>query len=78
MLSTDKARTRAAASSMASGMPSSRWQIDATAAAFLSVSWNAGDTACARSMNRRTAAFSFITDTGCFVWSSATESVGSS
>ena len=35
-------RTRAAASSIASGMPSSRWQISATAAALSSVSRNDG------------------------------------
>ena len=53
--STDSARTRAAASSSASGMPSSRRQISATAAAFCSVSANAGWPPAARSTNRRTA-----------------------
>ncbi len=52
--STGSARTRAAASSSASGMPSSVWQISAIAAAFFSVTANAGCAATARSANRRT------------------------
>ena len=48
---------RAAASSMASGNPSTRWQIAATLDAFFSVNANAGRTARARSMNRLTASF---------------------
>ena len=53
-------RTRAAASSTASGIPSSRRQICATAAPFAVVSSNAGATARARSTNRRTASHSAI------------------
>ena len=48
-------RTRAAASSMASGRPSSRRTISATAAALSAVSVNPWRTAMARSRNRRTA-----------------------
>lgn len=40
----DSTRSRAAASSMASGSPSSRWQMAATAAAFSSVIRNDGQT----------------------------------
>ena len=49
------ARTRAAASSMASGMPSSRRQISLTAAAFPAVSAKPGRACAARSANSRTA-----------------------
>ncbi len=55
MLSIGSARTRAAASSIASGMPSSRWQICRAAGAFCSVSSNEGLAAFARSMNSCTA-----------------------
>ena len=51
----DKIRIRAAASSMASGRPSSRWQMEATSAAFSSVTWNDGRTSCARCSNSLTA-----------------------
>ena len=47
--------TRAAASSMASGMPSSRMQISATAGALSSLSANDGSAARARSTNSITA-----------------------
>ena len=50
-----KARTRAAASSMASGMPSSRRQISATVAALSSVTPNSGRAKRARSANSSTA-----------------------
>ena len=53
--STDSARTRAAASSMASGMPSSDWHTPATAAALPVVSVKPGALAAARSANSRTA-----------------------
>ena len=46
---------RAAASSIASGRPSSRWQISMIAAAFASVSAKPGCTICARSMKSATA-----------------------
>jgi hypothetical protein len=49
----DSDRTRAAASSIANGMPSSRWQTLATAVPLRSVSMNDGSAAEARSMNRR-------------------------
>ena len=49
-----KSLTLAAASSMASGSPSSRWQISATAPAFPLVSSKPADAACARCTNRRT------------------------
>ena len=52
--STPSRRTRAAASSSASGMPSSRRQISATVAALASVSSNSDDATRARSRNRRT------------------------
>ncbi len=55
MSSGDIAETRAAASSIASGMPSRRWQISTTEATFDSPSVNAGSTVAARSANRRTA-----------------------
>ena len=55
MFSTESARTRAAASSSASGIPSSRWQIVATAPALRSVTANVGRAAVARSTKRRTA-----------------------
>ena len=42
----DRIVIRAAASSMASGKPSSRWQISATAAAFRSVGRSGGQRAC--------------------------------
>ena len=48
--------TLAAASSMASGSPSSRRQISATAPAFPLVSSKPADAACARCTNRRTEA----------------------
>src|SRR5215469_3361682 len=53
--SADSTGSRAAASSMASGMPSSRRQILATAAAFASVTANPGTTCAARSANKLTA-----------------------
>ena len=49
-------RTFAAASSIASGRPSSRRQMAATSAAFSSVSAKSGFTARARSTNSATAA----------------------
>ena len=49
-------RIRAAASSMASGNPSSRAQISATAGAFSLVTQKPGLIAAARSMKRATAA----------------------
>ena len=49
--------TRAAASSMARGKPSSRAQISATAGAFSFVTSKSGRTACARWMNRATASY---------------------
>ena len=54
MSCTGRAFTRAAASSMASGMPSSRQQISATAAAFSCVKTKPGSTARARCRNRAT------------------------
>ena len=51
---TDRTGTRAAASSMANGMPSRRWQISATIGALAGVSSKAGATAIARSVKRRT------------------------
>ena len=51
----DKIRIRAAASSMASGRPSSRWQMEATWAAFSSVTLKDGRTSCARCSNSLTA-----------------------
>ena len=48
-------RILAAASSMASGRPSSRWQMVSTAAAFSSVTRNDGRTSCARCSNSLTA-----------------------
>ncbi len=59
----DRRRTRAAASSMASGRPSSRRTISATAAPFSAVSVNSGRTAIARSTNRRTASDAMRTST---------------
>jgi hypothetical protein len=50
-------RTRAAASSMASGSPSSRQQISATAGAFALSTAKSGLTARARSMKSRTASY---------------------
>ena len=58
------APTRAAASSIASGMPSRRRQISATPGALRSVSAKPGKTAEARSMNRRTASFSASAEPG--------------
>ncbi len=55
-------RLRAAASSMASGSPSSRWQICATAAASSSVSVKSSRAARARATNRRTAGVSISTE----------------
>ena len=49
--SSDSARTRAAASSIASGMPSSRRQISVTVAALSSVTVKSGRTRRARSAN---------------------------
>ena len=51
----DSTFTRAAASSMARGMPSRRWQICATAGAFWLVTAKPGRMAVARSMKSRTA-----------------------
>ena len=53
--STDSARTRAAASSIASGMPSSARQIEVTTAALSGLTTNPGLAAAARSANRRMA-----------------------
>ena len=53
--STDSARTRAAASSIASGMPSSARQMEVTAAALSGPTVNPGREAAARSANSRTA-----------------------
>ena len=66
---------RAAASSMASGRPSRRRQIPATAAAFALVSAKSGRTARARSTNSATAgdAISVSADTA---GSSASDSGG--
>ena len=55
MRSTLIMRTRAAASSMARGMPSRRWQMAATAGALSSVMAKFGRAARARSVNSRTA-----------------------
>jgi len=52
----DSSRTRAAASSIASGSPSSRWQISATAGPLSSVRTKSGVIAAARSTKRATAA----------------------
>ena len=49
--------TQAAASSIASGSPSRRWQISATAGALALVTAKSGLTACARSTKRRTASY---------------------
>jgi hypothetical protein len=58
-------RVRTAASSIASGMPSSRRQILATAGAFSEVSSKPGLTSSARSTNNRTAsAFRISTKSG--------------
>ncbi|MFD1538106.1 hypothetical protein [Nonomuraea guangzhouensis] len=46
---------RAAVSSMAGGMPSSRWHTSATGIAFSAVSGKPGSTAATRSTSRRTA-----------------------
>ena len=51
----DIARMRAAASSMASGKPSRRWQMSPTAREFLSVTPKSGRTRRARSANNATA-----------------------
>ena len=51
----ERIRIRAAASSIASGRPSSRRQMVSTAAAFSSVSRNDGRTSCARCSNSLTA-----------------------
>ena len=48
---------RAAANSRASGRPSRRTQMAATAAAFVGVSAKSGVTACARASKRATASF---------------------
>jgi Tfp pilus assembly protein PilV len=48
-------RVRGAASSMASGRPSSRWQMEATWTAFSSVTRKDGRTSCARCSNSLTA-----------------------
>ena len=50
-------RTRAAASSIASGKPSSCWQISTTADTFSFVTVKAGFTATARSINIATASY---------------------
>ena len=52
-----KTRVRAAASSIARGRPSSRWQISATAAAFVASSAKPGRAAVARSTNSCTASY---------------------
>ena len=49
--------TKAAASSIAKGNPSSREQISATAGALAVVTVKSGLTACARSMKSRTASY---------------------
>ena len=51
----DSIRIRAAASSIASGRPSSRRQMDSTAPALASVTWKVGRTSCARCSNSWTA-----------------------
>ena len=51
----DSERTRAAANSMASGIPSSRRQIDASVAVFWSVIWKSGLASWARALNSCTA-----------------------
>ncbi|HYB48260.1 MAG TPA: hypothetical protein VED20_13025, partial [Streptosporangiaceae bacterium] len=51
----DRIRILAAASSMASGSPSSRWQMAATSPALSSVTRKAGRTSCARCSNSLTA-----------------------
>ena len=53
--STDSSRTRPAASSIASGMPSSLWHTSTRAGAFSPLTRNSGRTLAARSMNRRAA-----------------------
>ena len=55
--SRDRVRSWAAASSMASGSPSSRWQIAATARALSGVRANPGTTAAARSANSARAGY---------------------
>ena len=52
-----KLRTREAASSIASGNPSSRWHSAATAEALASVRAKPGEACVARSANRRTASY---------------------
>ncbi len=52
-----KSFMRAAASSIASGKPSRRAQISATAGALVFVTWKSGWTACARSMKIATASY---------------------
>jgi hypothetical protein len=59
MRSTDSTRTRAAASSTASGMPSRSSQIRATWGALSAVTAKFGRTFPARSVNRRTASECF-------------------
>src|SRR5262245_23437858 len=56
--STDNTLSRGTASSIASGMPSSRWQMDPTVAALASVKSNPTPRALARSANSRTDAYS--------------------
>ncbi len=51
----DNARTRAAASSIASGRPSRRWQISATTSPLAGFTVNPSRTAAARSANSVTA-----------------------
>ena len=61
----ERSLTRAAASSMASGMPWSRAQMPATAGAFSLVTWKSGRTATARAMKSRTASYcSSVTGSG--------------
>ena len=62
-LPTDSARTRAAANSIASGMPSSRRQMSATDGVLVTA-WNVGLARCARSVNSAMASSS-TTTTAC-------------
>src|SRR5262249_50077436 len=56
--SSDNTLSRGTANSMASGIPSSRWQIDPTIAALASVRENPQPSALARPTKNRTAAYS--------------------
>ena len=72
----DSTRTRAAASSIASGTPSSARQIAATAAALPASTANPGRAAAARSANKRTASQRATSPASCPAPGAATESGG--